>query len=230
MRFAVARLAIACLIIFVGHVLATSREKRFLLFPRSAPTRMQLISGIGIPVDLDLESLTVGYVFKAEYFLPWNVSSFYNWLDEPFKPYPIQAEGKRKRRRSVADWDTEKSESYAIEATVVNTDDMLEPANVIDREGREERAWYESENEEDETVYSEADADNRKYTLDDVRVQQPQNLAHSRFTLYKGLEKLAAVSGLPGRPCLLRSICETAEAPFTYSNGVLGELAHLIMT
>lgn len=226
MRFVVVQLSVACLLIIIlGHALATRRDKRFLLFPRSAPTRMQLISGIGIPVDLDLESLTVGYVFKAEYFLPWNVSSLYNWLDEPFKPYPIQAEGKRRRRRR-SEWDTEKSESYEVEAIEVNTAVEMEPMNAIEPvEEVEERAWYDDDAED-----VGAEADQRQYTLDDVRIRQPQNLARSRFTLYKGLEKLAGASGVPGRPCLLRSICETAEAPFTYSNGVLGELAHLIMT
>lgn len=34
----------------------------------------QLIAGIGIPVDLEPESLTSGYVLKAQYFLPYNAS------------------------------------------------------------------------------------------------------------------------------------------------------------
>lgn len=35
---------------------------------------MQFIAGIGVPVDLEPESLTSGYVFKAQYFLPYNVT------------------------------------------------------------------------------------------------------------------------------------------------------------
>lgn len=34
----------------------------------------QFIAGIGVPVDLEPESLTSGYVFKAQYFLPYNVT------------------------------------------------------------------------------------------------------------------------------------------------------------
>lgn len=35
---------------------------------------LQFIGGIGIPVELSYESLTVGYVLKAEFWLPWNSS------------------------------------------------------------------------------------------------------------------------------------------------------------
>lgn len=69
-----------------------NRQKRFLIFPRSAPTRHQVnkkrfidnikmiissfkfIAGIGIPVDLESQSVTIGYVFKTQYYLPYNAS------------------------------------------------------------------------------------------------------------------------------------------------------------
>jgi DM4/DM12 family len=38
---------------------------------------LQFIAGFGIPVDLEPESLTIGYVFKAQYFLPYNVTQLY---------------------------------------------------------------------------------------------------------------------------------------------------------
>ncbi|XP_017844985.1 uncharacterized protein LOC108601596 [Drosophila busckii] len=47
------------------------RLSRSLLFPATAPTRVQFIGGIGIPVeDLAFESVTSGYVLKTEHFLP----------------------------------------------------------------------------------------------------------------------------------------------------------------
>ncbi|KAH8404821.1 hypothetical protein KR222_004644 [Zaprionus bogoriensis] len=47
------------------------RFSRSLIFPATSPTRVQFIGGIGIPVeDLHFESVTSGYVLKAEYFLP----------------------------------------------------------------------------------------------------------------------------------------------------------------
>ena len=35
---------------------------------------VKFVAGIGIPVDLEPESMTIGYVFKAQYFLPYNVT------------------------------------------------------------------------------------------------------------------------------------------------------------
>ncbi|ALC40680.1 CG33262 [Drosophila busckii] len=55
---------------------SSSAQKRFLIFPRQAPTRHQFIAGIGIPADLSYESLTVGHVLKAEFFLPYNATVF----------------------------------------------------------------------------------------------------------------------------------------------------------
>lgn len=68
-----------------------------LLFPKANPTRMQvepdeililtfafiafrlnqIIAGFGLPVDLDVESVTIGYVFKSQYILPYNKSQLY---------------------------------------------------------------------------------------------------------------------------------------------------------
>ncbi|XP_020811069.1 uncharacterized protein LOC110186295 [Drosophila serrata] len=49
------------------------RLSRSLIFPPTSPTRVQFIGGIGIPVEnLHFESVTSGYVLKAEYFLPTN--------------------------------------------------------------------------------------------------------------------------------------------------------------
>ncbi|XP_033248059.1 uncharacterized protein LOC108160663 isoform X2 [Drosophila miranda] len=50
---------------------------------RQAPTRHQFIAGIGIPANLDYESLTVGYVLKAEFHLPYNATVF---RQNPFLP------------------------------------------------------------------------------------------------------------------------------------------------
>ncbi|XP_017080048.1 uncharacterized protein LOC108113848 [Drosophila eugracilis] len=77
--------AVFCLI-FVREMTSQdvhSRAKRFLIFPRQAPTRHQFIAGIGIPADLDYESLTVGYVLKAEFLLPYNATV---WRQDPLFP------------------------------------------------------------------------------------------------------------------------------------------------
>lgn len=56
--------------------------------------------GIGIPVDLELESVTIGWVFKAEYFLPENASNYLNFIADPFDltTRPIGTFFERKRR------------------------------------------------------------------------------------------------------------------------------------
>uniref|UniRef100_A0A1I8NY31 Phospholipid/glycerol acyltransferase domain-containing protein n=1 Tax=Stomoxys calcitrans TaxID=35570 RepID=A0A1I8NY31_STOCA len=61
----------------------SARNKRFLIFPEGAPTRHQFIGGIGIPVDLEYESLTSGYVLKAMYWLPYNETHF---RENPYLP------------------------------------------------------------------------------------------------------------------------------------------------
>ncbi|XP_017088580.1 uncharacterized protein [Drosophila bipectinata] len=61
---------------WIGVCSSESHLKRFsrsLIFPPTSPTRVQFIGGIGIPVEnLHFESVTSGYVLKAEYFLPTN--------------------------------------------------------------------------------------------------------------------------------------------------------------
>lgn len=240
-------LLLMLVIVVVPGCASLSRTKRFLIFPKGAPTRvqvnhnefifknyslcfsrLQLIAGMGLPVDLDAESLTVGYVFKAEYFLPFNASELYEGIAMPFVPHPIQAEGRKSRSAPVqyADSVNEKNvERYTVEAKVIpdETDnrnyDSHPNENTV---AKVESHWYDSDIEDA--------PENNGYSLNDLKIQSPQDLSHSRFTLYRALETLAEASGIPGRPCLLRSICETAEAPFSYSNGILGELAHLIMT
>ncbi|XP_017052014.1 uncharacterized protein LOC108095419 [Drosophila ficusphila] len=74
-----------------------SRAKRFLIFPRQAPTRHQFIAGIGIPADLDYESLTVGYVLKAEYYLPYNATVYRQ--NPLFPEYPVNSTEYERQRK-----------------------------------------------------------------------------------------------------------------------------------
>ncbi|KAL5280321.1 hypothetical protein ACFFRR_004352 [Megaselia abdita] len=75
---------------------SNSREKRWLIFPQTSPTRTQFIAGIGIPVeDLAFESITTGYVFKAEYYLPHSAEQWHQYSTMNIGNLPIQG---RKRR------------------------------------------------------------------------------------------------------------------------------------
>ena len=51
-----------------------------------------MICGVGLPVDLEVESVTVGYVFKTEYFLPYNLSQW-----DPAKVVEYTPIGRRRR-------------------------------------------------------------------------------------------------------------------------------------
>uniref|UniRef100_A0A0A1X3H5 PAB-dependent poly(A)-specific ribonuclease subunit PAN2 n=1 Tax=Zeugodacus cucurbitae TaxID=28588 RepID=A0A0A1X3H5_ZEUCU len=59
------------------------RSKRFLIFPRQMPSRFSFIAGIGIPADLEYESLTVGYILRAQFYVPVNETVF---RENPFYP------------------------------------------------------------------------------------------------------------------------------------------------
>lgn len=164
----------------------------------------------------------MGYVFKANYYLPDNVSNYIDVLGDPFDRTTIPISGGKRRRRRMVDVthlqdDYIKSERYSVEATEL----VAEPNDDENEFSGASNKWYDEKDEDDGNI---------KFTAADLQDDLPKNLEQSRFTLYKGIEKMAEVSGLPGRPCMLRSICETAEVPFSYGNGILGELAHLILT
>ncbi|XP_065362120.1 uncharacterized protein LOC135955690 [Calliphora vicina] len=139
-----------------------------LTFPRTAPTRIQWISGIGIPLDnLKFEAMTTGYVLKAEYFLPENVTQLKIRTVMPFQ------------RRN-----------------------FLTSTEELPQQTREEFL------------------NNNKKVI----------LSSYRWSIYKGLEGLADRMGLSGRDCVLKSICEAAETPFHYYNGLISELLHILLT
>ncbi|XP_055605716.1 uncharacterized protein LOC129753895 [Uranotaenia lowii] len=53
----------------------------------------------------------------------------------------------------------------------------------------------------------------------------------TRRKIYHVIEEHMRVSGLDGKKCLLRAICETAASDgFHWSNGVLGDLVHILLT
>jgi len=52
--------------------------------------------------------------------------------------------------------------------------------------------------------------------------------SQDRARLYNSLESALEKAGLPGRPCLLRTICEVAEAPLHY--GLAGDLLNMALT
>lgn len=52
----------------------------------------------------------------------------------------------------------------------------------------------------------------------------------TRQRVYSLIEDRLESEGLFGRPCLLRTICETAANPIFGHNGLIGDLLHIIFT
>lgn len=113
---------------------AKPRQRRFLIFPRANPQRLQLIGGFGIPADIQLESITMGYVFKSVYLLPWNSS---HWIPPFLDRHEFETERADRvlRRR---------------ETVLSMTPLVIAPQKLYDSEAR----WQELDSEESVTPES----------------------------------------------------------------------------
>ncbi|XP_067636013.1 uncharacterized protein [Eurosta solidaginis] len=88
------------------------RQARTLIYPPTSPTRLQYIAGIGIPVeDLTYESVTSGYVLKAEYFLPTKAEEM---RPQYLKPQPIARRSFENYNYTVAHTHNTKSEQQTM--------------------------------------------------------------------------------------------------------------------
>lgn len=157
-----------------------------------------MITGIGIPVDLEIESVTVGWVQKSEFFLPENASNYLNFLYDPFdlttrpisgfyvrkkrdEPMPLLEEPKPTENPVKLDVasngydsvENEKYEKYQVEAEVVESG--TEEATNTD-EISEAEYW----NQEDRAEW-----------LNAVRPNKQKNLAFARWGIYKSIAFLA---------------------------------------
>lgn len=151
-----------------------------------------MITGIGIPVDLELESVTVGWVQKSEFFLPENATNYLSFLYDPFDltTRPIGQFYVRKKRgdlleepeptenpakvssKSEKGFDSEQNEKYEkhqVEAEVVDGGDEVDNH---ENELTEADYW----NQEDGAEWF------RK-----VHPNQPKNIAIARWAIYKSM-------------------------------------------
>lgn len=166
--------------------------------------RIQIISGIGIPVALDFESVTIGWVFKAEYFLPDNnTHQILDVFSDPFNPTPQPITGRKRRSAPppVVGFDEaaqQRYEKYDVEAVEVESG----PNEIKTDYGREYyNNYYDDADAEadDDAVVEETEEpvpvpdteSDSKYTLADIKKKQPSNMDTARFSLYHGIEKMA---------------------------------------
>lgn len=220
-----------------------------IFFIRTSPTRHQLISGIGIPLNLENEAITLGLLMKAQYFLPENANQlkwiyfpdifgkfttvrqvlsliiFYikgNYTPTNYAETQSQTfpNGRRRREIVIDELTGQKYERYVAEVKEVGNE-KLEASDESDKE-------Y-----DDETFDDEFPEDEKLSTLQEFSKPAEEELmdaSATRWLMYDGLGKLLVSKGLDGRPCVLRAICEAAETEFTYHSGLFGEIFHIIFT
>ncbi|XP_041980984.1 uncharacterized protein LOC121734438 [Aricia agestis] len=227
-------------LLIVLHLLALSeagRHKRYLVYPDGGPARAQFIIGLGVPVDLKEASVTVGTVIKFQYDLPTNsteyTSRIYGFAETVSRD--MNGDEKDDKEKDNAENDIE-NDSRNID----NIDDDLENNSTLvdltfdDRRRRSIMYTEGGANSIDEfsvnTDIPLEEAIRRQEIIDQKNLgdEEPQRM--NRWDFYKILEHMVERYGYSGRPCLLRTICEAAAVPFTYENGLLGEIGHILFT
>ncbi|OWR53527.1 hypothetical protein KGM_209546 [Danaus plexippus plexippus] len=224
---------------FLAPFTDATRSKRYLVYPNGGPARTQFIIGLGVPVDLKEASVTVGTVIKFQYDLPTNSSEYtsriYGFANTVSRDMDGNDDaGDDDKRNSI---DTSRDVDKELEVISDTDNDTL--VDITFNDTRRKRSL----------VYSEGGAMNA-IDLSDVNTELPLDEAirrqelidrnhleeeeepqrMNRWDFYKIMEHMMERYGYSGRPCLLRTICEAAEVPFTYENGLLGEIGHILFT
>lgn len=184
------------------------RSKRFLTFPRTSPTRLQMIIGIGIPVSLKIESVTIGWVNKVEFFLPENASNFLSFLADPFDLTTRPIYGYYDKRSADSDEPIplleEPKPTDAPETFPVNDVDPNEPyeknqapVEIVERSMENDSDNEDNDDEEDLDRNGLSDADywnleNEPTWFDEYfKPKRPKDLSKLRWGVYKTMAVFA---------------------------------------
>ncbi|XP_055609709.1 uncharacterized protein LOC129756738 [Uranotaenia lowii] len=202
--------------------------KPILIVPPTAPTRHQLISGIGIPLGTP-ESITTGWVIKAQYFLPTSVNDL--------KPTKWEGWNETRRtieKRSVPGTPEGQYEQYTASQVNITEEKLPEPKLDDDYEEDEDDEFEDGDenywmDEDEKQLFQDID-EKFPAVQPDPEQLKGYNAGNSRWLTYKTLEKIGESYGCGGRACVLRSICEAADAEFSHTGGVFAELMHVIFT
>lgn len=139
-------------------------------------------------MDLNLESITIGYVFKAQFFLPENVSNILNPLNDPFDLTTRPITGMNRRKRSSNSetpsksmehnkFDSEQNEWYERHEVNAETVEIGTETESNSDDNIDDELWFEDKN---------------GYSEDDVRALNiPKYFGTTRFSLYKGIAAVA---------------------------------------
>ncbi|XP_022129887.2 uncharacterized protein LOC111003593 [Pieris rapae] len=213
---------------FLAVFCDASRQRRYLVYPDGGPARAQLIIGLGVPVDLKDASVTVGSVIKFQYDLPTNSSEYTSRIYGFADTVSRDMDGDEKE-------ETKQEENDGREISENNLNDDNDTLVDITFNDRRRRALLYSEGNviNDNDIKTELPLDEairRQELIDQHTLQDEEPQRMNRWDLYKIIEHMISRYGYSGRPCLLRTICEAAEVPFTYENGLLGEIGHILFT
>lgn len=174
-------------------------------------------------------------------------------MQDPFNPITHDITSRRKRNAVAAVGDSlkhQKNEPIEIEGNKSEKSTFDKHYEKYNVEAIEIDKGTESDEEDSEYYDSEEDdKEFKEFTAADYRISKPNDFSTARWSLFKGFEMLAERllflryientkytkftcfrQGLAGRPCMLRSICESAHAPFSFRSGILGEVMQIIMT
>ncbi|ETN58822.1 hypothetical protein AND_009590 [Anopheles darlingi] len=202
------------------------RGKPVLVYPLTAPSRHQLIVGIGVPVQEIPHSVVFGWVLKAQYYLP----------SKPGDYEPVNVENWNDSRRAFPEPRARRAvERYEVDNVSIRVE-PLQPS---------EPAKQEDDGFDDDLLMDDADefigADESEATDGDTKASEAEehssgtpepgyNAEQSRWSVYRAIETMSEGYGFGGRPCMLRTICEAAEAQFTHTGGVFAELLHVMLS
>lgn len=200
-------------IVFGVSMADIHRSKRFLIFPPTSPTRMQviyatvflsifmnepiflqLIAGIGIPVQLEYESVTFGYTLKAEYFLQDNTTIGNHFLRDPFNPIPHPIQNRRRRHALLlaSNAPMETHDPIEVEMNKIETNSSTdEHYEKYDVEAIEIDSGLTGSDDEDDADYAD---ETEEYDEDQPAPNwntKPKDFSTARWTLFKGIELLA---------------------------------------
>lgn len=126
--------------------------------------------------------------------------------------------GRRRRELATDELTGQTFEKYVVEVKQVGNEKL---------EDFSEFEYYEESYDDDS---DEGEMIPRAENYPKVKNEELTDTSGTRWLLYDGLGKLLYSKGMQGRPCVLRGICEAADAKFTHHTGLLGELVHIALT
>ncbi|XP_318465.6 uncharacterized protein LOC4577283 [Anopheles gambiae] len=207
------------------------RGKPVLVYPATAPTRHQLIGGIGVPVQGIPHSVVFGWVLKAQYYLP----------SVPGNYEPINLENWNESRRAFPDRTRRSIERYEVDNVRIRVE-PLPLKDVTSNAAHGDDDYYDEELQDEFSDHEQVVPGEGQMNSDDGEPKdspgeaetnahpEDYNVPNGRWMVYKAMEGLSTGYGYGGRACVLRSICEAADVQFTHTGGVFAELLHIMFS